>query len=123
VVWAQEQGWRPGQPGLTARDLADDAGHGHSVGLAAMRRAGQALGIAVASATHLCDLEVVAVGGGLAQAGSLLFEPLEETLRVHLGLDYARGVRVVPAALGQSAGLVGAAALLFAGDRYWAPEG
>jgi glucokinase len=122
VVWAQEQGWRPGQPGMTAKDLADDAGHGHPVGLAAMRRAGQVLGIAVASATHLCDLEVVAVGGGLAQAGSLLFEPLEEALRVHLGLDYARGVRVVPAALGQSAGLVGAAALLFAGDRYWAPE-
>jgi len=31
-------------------------------------------------------------------------------------------VRVVPAALGQSAGLVGAAALLFAADRYWGAE-
>jgi glucokinase len=31
-------------------------------------------------------------------------------------------VVVVPAALGQSAGLVGAAALLFAADRYWAGE-
>ena len=87
-----------------------------------MRRAGRALGIAIASATHLCDLEVVAVGGGLAQAGSLLLDPLEESLRVHVGLDFAREVVVVPAALGQSAGLVGAAALLFAADRYWAGE-
>ncbi len=120
AAWAQAEGWRPGQARVTARELADDAAQGHPVGLAAMRRAGRALGIAVASATHLCDLEVVAVGGGLAQAGSLLFDPLEEALRAHVGLDYARGVRVVPAALGQSAGLVGAAALLFAGDRYWA---
>jgi glucokinase len=87
-----------------------------------MRRAGHALGIGIASATHLCDLEVVAIGGGMAQAGSLLFDPLEETLRRYVVLDFARDVRVVPAALGQSAGLVGAAALLFAGDRYWAGE-
>jgi glucokinase len=29
---------------------------------------------------------------------------------------------VVPAALGQSAGLIGAAALILAADRYWAAE-
>ena len=47
---------------------------------------------------------------------------LEETLRRYVVLDFARDVRVVPAALGQSAGLVGAAALLFAADRYWGAE-
>ena len=84
-----------------------------------MRRAGRALGIAIASATYLCDLEVVSIGGGLSQAGALLFEPLEEALRAHARLAFARQVRVVPAALGQNAGLVGAAALVLAGDRYW----
>jgi glucokinase len=34
-------------------------------------------------------------------------------------MEFAREVRVVPAALGQTAGLVGAAALIFAADRYW----
>jgi glucokinase len=120
VTWAQAQGWRPGEPGATARDLADDAGRGDPVGLAAMRRAGRALGIAIASATSLCDLEVVSVGGGLSQAGPLLFEPLEEALRAHARLDFTRKVRVVPAALGQAAGLVGAAALVLAAERYWA---
>jgi glucokinase len=122
AAWAQAQGWRPGQPQVTAKDLADDAAQGHPVGLKAMRRAGHALGIAIASATDLCDLEVVSIGGGLSQAGSLLFDPLEEALRRHVGLDFARDVVVVPAALGQSAGLVGAAALLFAADRYWAGQ-
>jgi glucokinase len=122
AAWAQAEGWRPGQPSATAKDLADDAAQGHPIGLAALRRAGRALGIGIASATHLCDLEVVAIAGGLAQAGSLLFDPLEEALRQHVGLDYARDVRVVPAELGQNAGLIGAAALLLAADRYWAGD-
>jgi glucokinase len=119
VSWAQAEGWRPDQKDATAKELADDGAHGHPIGLAAMQRAGRALGIAIASATCLCDLEVVSVGGGLSQAGPMLFDPLEEALRAHARLDFARQVSVVPAALGQSAGLVGAAALIFAADRYW----
>src|ERR1022692_831323 len=119
AAWAQAEGWRPGQPGMTAKDLAGDAAQGHPVGRAAMRRAGRALGIAIASATNLCDLQVVSVGGGLSQAGALLFDPLQEALAAHARLDFAREVRVVPAALGQNAGLVGAAALILAGERYW----
>jgi glucokinase len=122
TAWAQGEGWRPGQAAVTAKDLADDAAQGHRAGVAAMRRAGTALGVAIASATHLCDLEVVAIGGGLAQAGPLLFGPLEEALRTHARLPYARNVPVVAATLGQSAGLIGAAALILAGDRYWAGD-
>ncbi len=120
VKWAQRQGWRPDQADATAKELAADGALGHPIGVAAMRRAGRALGIAIASATVLCDLEVVSVGGGLSQAGPLLFDPLEESLRAHARLGFARQVSVVPAALGHSAGLVGAAALIFAADRYWA---
>jgi glucokinase len=117
--WAQAQGWRPDQDDATARDLADDAAHGHPVALAAMRRAGRALGLAIASAASLCDLEVVTVGGGVSQAGPLLFDPLAETLRAYARLPFTRHLQVVPVALGQSVGLVGAAALILAADRYW----
>ena len=119
AAWAQAEGWRSEQMTATAKDLAADAGRGHPIAVAAMRRAGRALGIGIASATHLCDLDVVAIGGGLAQAGPLLFAPLEETFRAHARMQYARNVRVVPAALGQTAGLVGAAALIFEGGSYW----
>ena len=119
VAWAQGAGWRQGQPDATAKDLADDGAHGHPVGAAAMRRAGRALGIAIASAACLCDLEVVSIGGGLSQAGAILFDPLEEALHAHARLSFVRQLRVVPAELGRSAGLVGAAALIFAADRYW----
>jgi glucokinase len=119
--WAVSQGWRSTK-GLTARDLAMDASRGHPVARAAMDRAGVALGRAIASATHLCDLEVVAVGGGLSQAGPLIFDPLEETFRRHVRLSFAREVRVVPVELGQESGLIGAAALVLRGDRYWSAD-
>ncbi|MFB9621851.1 ROK family protein [Nonomuraea helvata] len=104
---------------VTARALAADALAGDPVALLAMRRAGRALGIAIASATHLCDLDLVTIGGGLSQAGEPLFGPLEEALWEHARMRFARRVKVVPAALGQEAGLVGAAALILAGERYW----
>jgi glucokinase len=120
AAWAGAQGWRPRTSGPgTARDLAEDAHRGHPVALAAMRRAGEAIGVAIASACHLCDLDVVAVGGGLAQAGPLLFDPLEQAFRTYALMGFTRAAQVVPAGLGQEAGLVGAAALVLVGDRYW----
>ncbi len=86
-----------------------------------MRRAGEALGVAIASASHLCDLDVVCIGGGLAQAGELLFGPLRDAYAAQARMDFVRATQIVPAALGQDAGLVGAAALLFAGESYWSP--
>ena len=122
--WAAEQGWRPGTAPdqRTGRELVDDARRSHPIALKALSRAGRALGIAIASATVLCDLEVVAIGGGLSQAGPLLFNPLEASLRERVGLEFARSVRVVPAALGQEAGLVGAAALIVHPERYWSAK-
>ena len=96
------------------RKLAADAAAGHPVALGALRQAGEAIGVAIASATSLCDLEVVSIGGGLSLAGEPLFGPLRDKLVEHAGLDFARGVRVMPAALGQAAGLIGAAALILA---------
>lgn len=138
VAWAVARGWSPRDPAepgadlsdgasagyleagtATGRRLAADAAAGDEIALAAMARAGRALGIAIASATNLCDLDLVTIGGGLSQAGALLFDPLEEALREHTRMEFASRVRVVPAALGQDAGLVGAAALILAADAYW----
>lgn len=123
-AWAHKQGWRPGFPRdqRTGHDLVEDARRGDRTALTAMQRAGRALGIGIASATTLCDLEVVAIGGGLSQAGPLLFDPLEASLRERVGLEFARAVRVVPASFGQESGLVGAAALILLPEHYWSAD-
>jgi glucokinase len=121
VRWARDQGWAA-RPAAGGPELVADATAGDRVAVAALERAGRAAGIAIASATALCDLEVVSIGGGLSAAGSLLMGPLQDAVRRHARLEFARGVRVVRAQLGQSAGLVGAAALVLAADRYWSAD-
>jgi glucokinase len=81
-----------------------------------MREAGEAVGRGIASAAALLDLEVVAIGGGLALgAWDLLGEPLLAEVRASARLDFTRELRVVRAELGGDAGLVGAAALAWMG--------
>jgi glucokinase len=120
VEWAIDQGWRPptGAPSNGATLLAD-AQRGNPVAIAAFERAGDAVGVAIASAAHLLELEVVAIGGGLANAGELLLRPARAAFSRHVRMSFASQCRIVAATLGADAGLVGAAALVAGGDRYW----
>ena len=103
----------------TAARCCADAEAGDAIAVAAFARAGEALGIAIASAAHLFELDVVAVGGGLSNAGELLLAPARTAFARHARMEFAAGCRIVRAALGADAGLVGAAALVACGDRYW----
>jgi len=66
----------------------------------------------IASVAAVCDLDLAVIGGGVANAGPLLFDPLREALGGYARLDFLRGLSVVPAQLAGDAGLVGAAALV-----------
>jgi glucokinase len=119
VAWAREQGWQSLAADASGVALAESARDGDPIALAAFLRAGRAVGVAVASVAALLDLDAVAVGGGLSQAGELLLGPMRVAFDRHAGLDFARGCRLGPAELGGDAGLVGAAAFVLAADRYW----
>ncbi|MFC5288199.1 ROK family protein [Actinokineospora guangxiensis] len=68
-----------------------------------------ALGTALTLAATLFGPEVIVLGGGLAEAGDALVDPVREDL--HARLTFQREPRVVRAALGQDAGRAGAALL------------
>lgn len=120
VAWALAAGWMPGRPApADGRALAASARAGDPIALAAYERAGTMLGRGIVSAVALLDVTVVVVGGGFAASGDLLFEPLRAAYARHAGLPHVRAARVLPAALGAETGLLGAAALVLAGDRYW----
>ncbi|MGY4653599.1 ROK family protein [Mycobacterium sp. URHB0021] len=108
--WARDNGWdAPAE--ADARELADAAYAGHPVALRAFYRGGIAVAAMIASVGAVCDLDAVVIGGGVAKAGKLLFDPLRHGLERHARLDFIRDLRVLPAELGSDAGLVGAAAL------------
>lgn len=111
ALWAKENGW-DAPPGADAEQLADAAIAGDAVALRAFRRGATAVAATIASVGAVCDLDLVVIGGGVAKSGALLFDPLRAALDRYAGLDFLRGLQVVPATLGGEAGLVGAAALL-----------
>jgi glucokinase len=111
VEWARRQGWQAPKH-ADAAHLAAAAQHGEEVPCAAFERAGYAVGLAIAATAAVCDLDLAVVGGGVAQAGDLLLDPIRRSLARHAGLSYLRDLRVEPARLGGEAGLVGAAALV-----------
>ncbi|MFF2348276.1 ROK family protein [Kitasatospora sp. NPDC058115] len=104
-------GWRPAGADRSARAVAEDARAGHPVALAAFDRAAQALAAGIAATAALVDLRRVVIGGGVATAGPVLFEPLARQLDRYAALSYVRGLEVRRAELGTDAGLIGAAAL------------
>src|SRR6476619_4175314 len=67
------------------------------------------LAAAIASFINGFDPEIVIVGGGIAQAGSALFDPLRKELDRFEWRPLGHTVQVIPAALGEKAGAIGAA--------------
>jgi glucokinase len=109
--WALANGW-DGPPGADAVALGDAAEAGDPIALSAFHRGATALAAMIASVGAVCDLDLAVIGGGVAKSGPLLFDPLRAALAEYTGLSFIRGLRVVPAALGGDAGLIGAAALI-----------
>ncbi|MFI1098182.1 ROK family protein [Streptomyces sp. NPDC020917] len=108
---ALDQGWQPSAGAApTAAAVAESARAGDPIALASFDRAAQALAAAIAATATLVEIHVAVVGGGVANAGPILFDPLREHLTRYATLSFAAGVDVVPAKLGTDAGLVGAAA-------------
>lgn len=72
-------------------------------------RSVKALAAAVASIINAVDPEVLLIGGGIAQAGPALFDPVSRFLDDYEWRPTSARVRIVPAALGDHAGALGAA--------------
>ena len=66
------------------------------------------LAAAVASFINAFDPEIVIIGGGIAQAGAALFDPLHKELDRFEWRPMGHQVQVIPAALGEKAGAIGA---------------
>lgn len=102
---------------VTGQAVAEAAAAGDPLALDLMRGAAQTIGMGIASVANLLDLDRVVIGGGVAQSGDLLFKPLREELRRRATLAFSRNLEVHPATLGQEAGVIGAAALVFQGVK------
>jgi glucokinase len=102
---------RAGRPVAGAAAVAERVRAGDPDAAAVWADAVAALAQGLAAAVALLGSRLVVVGGGLAGAGDLLLRPLTEELSARLSPGSTRVPRLVPAALGDQAGCLGAALL------------
>ncbi|MEU1850322.1 ROK family protein [Streptomyces sp. NPDC019990] len=98
-----------GDPGADAADCAKAVDSGDPTALAVWRNAVNALADGLVTALTLLDPRTLIIGGGLAEAGETLFTPLREAIRGRI--TFQKQPPVVPAALGDGAGCLGAGLL------------
>jgi len=106
---------RAGTP--DAKTAAERARDGDAFARRAFEEAGKALGIALAGLVNVLNPESICLGGGAAAAFELYEEPLWRELRARAFRLALECIEVVPAALGNDAGLVGAARLALDGSQ------
>lgn len=96
----------------SGKDVTRAAEDGDAFATAVLAECGFWLGVGIASLVNALDPEVVVVGGGAMQAGELLLGPARAACSARvLGAAHRKMPLVVPAALGDDAGMVGAALL------------
>jgi glucokinase len=98
---------------VSPRKLERAALSGDVVALAVWERVGTILGVGLANVTALMDIRKFVIGGGIAAAGNLVFDPALDQLRRSTLPSMHEGLELVPAHLGNKAGMYGAAALCF----------
>jgi len=105
---AQVDGYELTGPLVT--ELAHD---GDAAARGVLELIGTRLGVALASLVNIFNPQVVVIGGGVMAAGDLLLEPARAVVAARALGPSREEVRIVPAALGVEAGMIGAAALAY----------
>lgn len=76
---------------------------------AAVTRTGRYMGLGLANLITLFTPEMIALGGGLMRSRDLFWRQIQESIQSNCGYVPREKVRIVPAALGDDVGIIGAA--------------
>ena len=106
-------GLAAGRP-ATAGDLAEAARRGEPAAIAEIRNGGHTIGLGLGGIVNVLNPDAVTLSGGLLGMGDLLLGPLRAAM-ASLAYGPAANTPVHASALGEDAGLLGAAAVALAG--------
>lgn len=100
---------------VSPRTLAAAAQAGDPGACEAIARATEYLGIGVANVVTCLHPQLIVLGGGVAEMGELLLEPVRRIVRQRVGMFPPDDVRIERSLLGARAGALGAVALAMRG--------
>ena len=97
---------------ITPYIVSKAAEEGDAVAKQIFKQIGHYIGIGLSSVINLLNPEKVIIGGGVSAAGALLFDPIKETINERAMKIAREAVEIVPAELGNTAGVIGASLLM-----------
>jgi glucokinase len=92
--------------------ISQAAHEGDDIARAILVEAGQLLGVGLAGVMNIMDLRVSIIGGGISAAGDFVMQAIQESVVRHVLKPLRKDIKVLPAQLGNNAGLLGAAGLV-----------
>ena len=96
---------------FTARHISEAAQMGDELAKEAFIHAGEFIGQATADYLHIFNPSIVIFGGGVSLSGSLLLDPVKDSIRRHvMDPSYMDDLEITTARLGDDAGLLGSLA-------------
>jgi glucokinase len=98
---------------LTSARIYQAARDGDTTARRVMQEMGRYLGIGIANLINIFNPEMVVIGGGVKDAWDLFIDAVREEVRKRAFAYPAVRTKIVPSALGDEAGTVGAAAVAF----------
>ncbi|MBR1616730.1 ROK family protein [bacterium] len=97
---------------ITPYIVAQAALQGDAVSIQIFNQIGKIIGLGLVSVINLLNPEKVIIGGGVADAGDILLEPIRRTIKDRAMPIQASTVQIVPAQLANTAGVIGASLLV-----------
>ena len=100
-----------GKNDFTAKDVYDAAKAGDEAAAYVIGRVADYLAKALAGITAVVDPEIIVVGGGVSKAGTFLTDQIKERYSAY-AFGQLKAIPIVPASLGNKAGVMGASRLI-----------
>ncbi len=91
--------------------LSKAADEGDKIADEVWRQIGLKIGVGLTNVIWLVNPDRIVIGGGVANAGERLFGYIRETIQSRCEKTFWRNLDIVPATLGNDAGIIGAASL------------
>ncbi len=98
---------------ITAETVSIAAQDGDSLASEVILKAATYLGVGLANLVNIFNPEMIIIGGGIAKMGDPLLNPARQVVRERAFQLSAQAVQIVPAQLGDDAGVLGAAVFAF----------
>ncbi len=93
---------------VTAKTVVEAAQRADHEAGELLAREGMLVGVGVVNCIHAFNPQLVVLGGGVANAGDLLFGPVRATVEDRVMPSYKNTFKIVPAGLGGESGAMGA---------------